>query len=215
MGLKNKFYLIFTLTLLIISCKKENSSTVTEINYPNFSAVKPGNYWIYQHYKIDNSGNSTPMDIFDSCYVEKDTMINSKKYYKLNRPNHGNLFPINNLIRDSLHYIINSKGEILFSSQDFQTIFISYYDILNSTDTITHTVFKMEDKNATTITQAGTFTTSNAEKTIYLYSNNIVSNVKTGNTLYSEKTGIITESANIFQFAMYNYERRLVRYHVN
>jgi hypothetical protein len=60
-----------------------------------------------------------------------------------------------------------------------------------------------------------TFTTSNAEKTIYLYSNNIVSNVKTGNTLYSEKTGIITESANIFQFAMYNYERRLVRYHVN
>lgn len=217
MNFKIKLFTFIVIVSLLNSCKSDDENFVNlPINqlYQDYSASKVGNYWIYQHYKIDNNGISTPIEVFDSCFVEKDTTINSKKYSKLFRPNHNNLFPYNQFIRDSLHYIVNSRGEILFSSQDFQTVFYSHSDILNSNDTVCKSFFKMDNKNATTLTPAGTFITSNAKETQYFYSHNVITLTKTRNTLYAEKIGIVSESAFIFPMAMYNYERRLVRYSI-
>ena len=72
------------------SCKKDTEPEPTSLpittTYPNFSRLKVGNYWIYQQFDIDQNGNATPKNIFDSCYVEKDTLINGKTYMKIIKP---------------------------------------------------------------------------------------------------------------------------------
>ena len=217
MNFKIKLFTFIVIASLLNSCKSDDENFTNlpkNQSYPDYSASKAGNYWIYQHYKVDNNGLSTPLEIYDSCYVEKDTIINSKKYFKLHRSDQNNIFPSNQIIRDSLHYIVNSRGDILFSSQDFQTVFYTHYEITNSIDTVVKAVFKMDNKNATTNTPAGTFITSNAKETQYYYSNNVILITKTRNTLYAEKIGIVSESAIIFPMAMNNYERRLVRYSI-
>jgi len=100
------------------------------ITYPNFSQLKVGNYWVYEQFDIDATGNATSKNTFDSCYVEKDTIINSKTYLKIVKPKP--YFTNQNDIsfqKDSLHYFVNCNGKILFSSQDFSTIFESSYII--------------------------------------------------------------------------------------
>jgi len=75
--------LAFVSSTLFIGCFKENQESVV---YPDFAMLKVGNYWIYQYFDIDSLGNATATNTYDSCYVEKDTTINGKTYFKIYKP---------------------------------------------------------------------------------------------------------------------------------
>jgi len=207
------------MTAIIYSCKKdtEPATTPSTTSYPNYSQLKVGNYWVYQQYDIDENGASTPKDIFDSCYVEKDTTINGKTYFKIVKPKSNSTGELDiSFQRDSLHYIVNSNGKILFSSQDFTSIFDLYYIIASQTDTICKTTRQMADKNITVTTTAGTFSTSNSKETFFMYPNwASLGNQKYRHTKYAENIGIIIETLPIFALDPRSVERRLVRYHIN
>lgn len=205
------------------SCKKKKvqepeqiettATPVTPATYPNYTQLKIGNYWIYERFNVDQQGNATSQNVFDSCYVSKDTLIRGQKYFKYNNLSLLSSFKY---VRDSLHYTINSNGEILFSSEDFTTNFHDSYSTANPGDTIYHAIYKMTDKDATTTTAAGNFTTSSFQKKYIIYPNyNQGLPVRYMNTRYCKNIGMITETQPIFLSVLSTVERRLVRYHLN
>ena len=163
-----KISFLFVLTLssiLINSCKKdkdESSAPEPSPSYSNYSQLKVGNYWVYQQFEVDTNGIATALPKLDSCFVEKDSMINGLTYYKLVKPkpfttNQKEVF----FERDSLHYLVSLGGPILFSSQDFSSIFSTSYIKFGPGDTVCRIEQQMADKNQVVSTPAGNFSSLN------------------------------------------------------
>lgn len=213
--------LAVSVIVILGSCRKkskDNPEVIVEepqVVYDNYSGLKVGNYWVYERFKIDSTGATTSLNIFDSCYVEKDTTINGQKGFMVFRPD-----PIFNANRkfwkDSLHYIVCNG--IQFSYQDFTTEFINRYNINPPSDTVYHLVKKMNEKDFPVTVPAGTFVTSAQNLTYYYYAPNYyytAYKVRTVRTRFAKNIGIITENLQFYSSQIYDIERRLVRYKVN
>jgi hypothetical protein len=220
--MKKKAFLLslFVMTIVIYSCKKEKEPEPTPVpvvtTYPNYSQLKVGNYWVYQRFDIDTYGNATPKSIYDSCYVQTDTIMNGKTYFKVVEPD-PNLSSQRDIsfLRDSLHYIVNNYGMILFSSQDFSSIFLSRY-MLSGPDTLCLNIRKMSDQGMAVITPAGTFMTIDAIDTYYMYPDyTLAGNPRYRHTRYSENIGIVVKTLAFYLHNPNYFERRLIRYHLN
>ncbi|MBI3519773.1 MAG: hypothetical protein HY062_10505 [Bacteroidetes bacterium] len=212
------------------SCKKDTKKEPVEdiqqnasvVTYPNYSNLKTGNYWIYQRFQIDGTGNETALPIIDSCYIEKDSVINGSTYYKYVSPRFGWFedptvsTPMGiEFLRDSLSYIINWGGQVKFSSQDFTTVFISGY-MSSANDTTCRYVFKMEDKNVSITTPSGTYITSSFNENYYMYPGfDQGGTFRQRHLRYAENVGKITESGPVYAGLPTQWERRLIRYHLN
>lgn len=217
MKFKTVFLLLLVLSILFYSCKKEDDQNQVFGGYVNYSTLKVGNSWIYQIYDVDSSGNSTPRNEYDSCYVEKDTIINSNTYYKVVKPNINYNEPFIYYLRDSLHCIVNSSGKILLSSWEFQSNIYENYWTTETNDTILHVAIKMGDQNFIVSTAAGNFSTVNAKETYtinpkFTYPGG---SIRYRNVRYSPNIGIVTEILPFYLSKPNYYERRLVRYHLN
>jgi hypothetical protein len=201
------------LTFFFSSCKKDSSTTTT---YPNFSQLKVGNYWVYERFNVDSSGNATAIGIFDSCYVEKDTLINNTLYFKVIRPEVAGSNYSDKFVRDSLHYLVNNVGQILFSSQNFTDTFYNYYVTAGATDTVCEVFVKMADKNLSVNSPAAQFQTYSFKQTFKMYPNwSANGNPRNIDTRYAENIGIVSETLP-FPATNPNYiQRRLVRYKLN
>lgn len=121
---KQLFFFLFVLgsLLSLISCETEEPNETQVVYLP----MSVGNYWIYQHFKIDSLGNELPLRMYtDSVYIVKDSIIDGEKYYKFENSIHFEKFK--GFFRDSSGYLIKSTGEIIFSSTNFQdTIHYDY-----------------------------------------------------------------------------------------
>lgn len=213
------------------SCKKDTKNEpeevdqqpLSQVSYPNYSNLTVGNYWIYQRFEIDGTGTETTLSVTDSCYIEKDTIINGNKYYKYVSPNFGVTGSPNSLspnvaefFRDSLSYMVSSSGRIEFSSEDFTTIFQSKYGINPPSDTIYRFEYKMGDHNFGTNTPSGTYSTSSAKEYYYMYPNySTGGSVRVRNTRYAQNIGKVTQEWYFFASIPNRWERRLIRYHLN
>jgi len=210
----------------IVSCKKKKKDEITEDetpqpianNFPDYNPHKAGNYWIYERFEIDEDGNSKSLHEFDSSYVEKDTVINNKTYTKIRRQDF--LFKQFNYLlqRDSLHYIIGPSGGVIFSSEDFTTVFNRFSNVDQSGDTIYKVSVKMADRDFEVSAPAGKFLTSAMKSTIFTfpaYASPNVPNPRNMYTRFAKNIGVITETEVPFLGSPLLRERRLIRYHVN
>ncbi len=201
------------LTVIFSSCKKDSSTSNT---YPNFSQLTVGNYWIYEQYNVDRYGNAAASGIFDSCYVEKDTLINNIRYFKVIRPEVLGSNYSDKFVRDSLHYLVNHLGQILFSSQNFTDTFYNYFVTADPSDTICNVFVKMAEKNLTVSVPAGQFQTSSFKQTFKIYPKwSIQGNQRKIDTRYAENIGIVSETLPFFLGDPNYIQRRLVRYKLN
>jgi hypothetical protein len=219
---KKNVLLLFVLSTFFLSCKKENDDddttpTPASASYPDYSQLHVGNYWIYERFDIDSAGgNETATGELDSCYIEKDTVVNGNIYYKFRRPSSSSVWDITEYLRDSLSYTVDLNGRIVFSSQDYWSIFFDYYSIINGTDTIYHKVQQMADINGTTVVPAGTFTTLNSKSTYYMYGSWAATGAERPiHKKYAQNIGLVLESLPFFASSAAYSERRLVRYHLN
>jgi hypothetical protein len=227
---KKYFALGLLSTLFFIACNKDKinepetpEETPSVVAYPNYSNLKIGNYWIYQRFELDGSGGETPLAVIDSCYIQKDTLINSHTYFKYVSPNFGiaitpsiSTSPVAEFYRDSLSYIITSTGRIEFSSQDFTTIFYSYCGVAGPNDTVYRAEIQMKDQNVSVTTPAGNFVTSNFKETQYMYPNYTMNGaIKYRSLRYAENVGKVTQEWYLFSMVPTRWERRLIRYHLN
>lgn len=186
--------------------------------YPNYAQLKVGNYWIYELYTVDSLGNATSLNQFDSAYVEKDTLINGKTYYKYIRGQHPLARLADTFVRDSLHYIVNRSGERLFSSQNFSDNLYNQPFIIEFPipDTVCQIIAKMDDKDMMVSTPAGTFVTYNYKKIFYMFPNwDQQGRVRVLDTRYAENVGIVIETYPFYTSMPGYVQKRLVRYRVN
>lgn len=204
--------LVLFITAMVSSCKKENDTNVT---YPNYAMLKQGNYWVYQVFEISSTGYAVATSDYDSCYVEKDTVINGNTFYKIVKPNNMGMSPVT-FLRDSLHYIINNNSEIMFSSQNYSTTFSNYYYVLNNmNDTVAYITTAMADKDIVTGVPAGNFTTSSFQTTFDMWPNyDNAGDIRRMNTRYAKGVGIVSETLPFYVSNPNYFERRLVRYYV-
>lgn len=204
-----KLLLIACAAVLLISCKKDEGEKTTI--YPDYANLKVGNYWIYQRFKIDTTGAETALDKYDSCYIEKDTVINGTTYCKMTRPRLPNHSVYNYYWRDSLGYVVDTAGIICFSAEDFTTVFDTTYHI-ETWDTVFVSTSRMVDKDRLITTPAGDFVTRtfqvryDLEEWLTPYSPRYI------NKRYSKDIGIICETLDIYSSDPAFTERRLVRY---
>jgi len=217
--MRNSIIVILVIAFFcLFSCKKDKDQDNTndpETTYPNFAQLKVGNYWVYEIFNIDSIGNATSSNKFDSCYIEKDTTINNLNYFVFRKTCSMFITPTT-FIHDSLHYVVDNHGKIIFSSQDFTSIFYTTYTTIQPNDTASENSFKMDDKNVVVSTPYGSFTTYNFKETCNIYPDHVVNtNTRYWNTRYAENVGIVTQSIAVFLYSQDTYERRLVRYHLN
>ncbi len=199
---------------LVFSCQKDSVNPVE--TYPNFTQLKVGNYWIYEVFRVDTFGVATSQGTFDSCFIEKDTLINDKIYYKYNKPRAYPSAYEDRFIRDSLHYLVNHLGDILFSSQNFTDTFYTYTYFANQNDTISEVFSKMADRDLNVITPAGEFVTHSMKETSKMYPKwSSQGKIREIDTRYSENVGIVTETLPFFQGLPFYTQKQLVRYNIN
>ena len=174
-----------------------------------------GNYWIYQHYKIEPDKTETALEVYDSCYIEKDTLINGYMYHKLISPS---ILSENRVkyLRDSLHYIVDSAGTKTHRSlRQRCDLFRSYFILASENDTLCRVVIKMDNQSHEIITPAGTYTTLSVRETYFFYPNwNSNGNERYIDHYYADKIGIVKETLPFFASDPSYRERRLIRYHV-
>lgn len=114
--------------LLLQACKKEETSPVPGPiaasslgDISEFSNLRIGNYWIYDHYKVDENDNILETVRTDSVWVAGDSVINGVTYKVVNYAAAGNPGPVFNawLWRDSANHLLqswNSEPDLLFST---------------------------------------------------------------------------------------------------
>lgn len=220
----SKFPMWIVVSLLtFIGCKKkatiDNPPTPT---YNRYSMLETGNYWIYERFQIKTDGSAVPLGIFDSCYVEKDTLINNNTYHIINRPNPWGSIPERWIVRDSLHYMVSNMGHIMFSSEDFKTTFSTHFSVIDIEDPITHlpvpdtvakVTTKMTDRNALTSVPYGILTTSDFITAYQMYPKYAMpENPRYEHRRFSKGIGMVSETLHFFTSNPEYTERRLVRF---
>jgi len=206
---------LFTLLVTTWSCKKDDEPiTENPVTYDDYACLKTGNYWIYQQFTVDSLGNATPTDKYDSCYIEKDTVVDGKIYYKMIRPLYAGMQPTILYLRDSLHYVVGITGSRYFSSQDFSSVF--YYGVINfEGDTIAEQRMQMANPNTSVSVPAGTFTTHDCQTQFQFHPPyNFNGNVRYQHARYAKNKGIVLETLPFFLSNPNFTERRLVRSYI-
>lgn len=219
----NKHLLFIAVILSLASCKKDDATPPATVN--EYTQLKPGNYWVYKHYLIDSAGNAQPGAIgfpgavrYDSVFIEKDTPINGITYHKEVEVIYSGGTKTSYL-RDSLQYLVNNAGTILFSSTDFTNVFASKFldPTQFSTDSALSYTIKMGEKDKIIAVPAGSFSTValiiNWTFFPFAAQHKQVSN-RAQYLRYAKGIGKVSETMSFYVGDPNYTERRLVRYHV-
>lgn len=217
--------LTIAVCIATIACKKEKTFTLTPPTpppppnttyYDDYMALKPGNYWIYEYYELDSAnGTAHAMGTYDSAYVEKDTVINRRTYHVYNYRNIFSNEKRTRYLRDSLSYTVEISGRIVFSSEDFTTVFRTYIFGPNGvTDYSINVTEQMGFRNETTVVDAGTFTTSAFLETYIFPASYPYGPMRQYAHYYTKGVGLIKETTGFYEQSPKVYEKRLLRYSV-
>jgi hypothetical protein len=219
--MKNVLLILGSL-LIIYSCKKDEIQKDPPIGASDYLPMNIGNYWVYQQYEIEDSFQDIPSPIYDSIIITKDTLIHNTNYYKFD---HYQCYLINNSIqthnegplyyRDSLKYLVSSKGQIFFSENNFSDTLLTKVE-LNKKDTIYRITYKAERSESRLTVPAGSYyELINFKGTVNCnpkYSK--TKNSRFTDTYYAAGVGEIFRSA-IFLQGTNKLEKKLLRYKLN
>ncbi len=210
----NKIVIAVCLILSFNSCKKESQKVSETLNFEAYGGLKVGQYRVYETYYIDQNGHETRDTInMDSVVITDQVTLNGNQYYR--ETHFSNKIKIfDDYLRDSLHYMVNHRGQIYYSSLDFQIIFKSDFVIYG--DTVCKREFFMCDKDKITTIPAGSFQTITYRNKMYNYPKvNGQYPITNADMIYAKDVGLIFESAYSAGSIDTHSERRLVRYGKN
>jgi len=137
--MKTKLLVLFILASTIYSCKKDNIDPGTPapetIPMNAYFPLSIGNYWVYEFTTRLPDGTVVGTPSIDTLKITGDTLIQSYTYYILetNKPSLNTSF----MRRDSLGYIINTKGAITLFPSGNEGIFNFHYGFMGAGNTDT------------------------------------------------------------------------------
>lgn len=210
--------LIFSFAVLFCivffsSCKKDKNEPTPETKpVPEYATLKVGNYWVYETYFTDAQGSTTITENYDSTFIEKDTLINGKVYYKKVAQS---LFKSTiSFWREENGVLVDQLGKPLPS----ETGVINTSFIIVSNDTLLETISTLLPDETTINVPAGIFKVRTIEHTNKIYDqgpNGRVYRIKKNHTQYHPTLGEITYSY-FYAYPKDNshYERVLARTNV-
>lgn len=208
--MKRPLLILVAFVMLIASCKKENddSQPFSETIYSSYLPLKIGNYWVYEWFNTDTNNITEPMNKFDSIYISMDTLIHYNTFYKMEGTMLGSMSYVQ-FVRDSLHYLVNSAGTVLFSSEDFTNILY----VQDTVADLFYSTCKMEDKDVEINVAAGNFFTYDYRQTIHHLDNNYHWGERANHNRYAKDVGRVLFTN--FYYSSPNYmEARLIKYSV-
>ena len=208
-----KLFLIGVMISILTSCqKKDEIPAETKSEYLPLSI---GNYWVYEHYMVDSSGIETVLPHIDSIFINKDTLIRNNKYFILE----GHNYPYQriDIVRDSSKYLVNSKGEILFSETNFSDILYHTVELINTVDTVYTIDWKMFIVENQVNVPAGLFEALNYKGDINYYYGSQNSHLAVNtflNNYYSPYVGRLLSTYRYYSKPYERIEKRLTRYYI-
>ncbi len=174
---------------------------------------------MYNTYIIDSLKNEELVSEYDTIKITGDTLVNGEEYmifYGKHNAVSANSGSFERLYRDSLEYIIDLEGKIIFSQKNFTNTLYSFYQLAGN-DTMFHAYAKMEIAQKEINLQAGNF--DSVLNYHFSVINWEIDNKweKSNDYLYAPNVGKI-----LWQFFYYSqyyniksyYEVRLVDYHI-
>jgi hypothetical protein len=209
--------MILLAMLFLFSCKKDENQPEPQPTpeEPAFNlALEVGNYWVYNHYRIDSGNIEVPMNRMDCTWVDRDTLINNITYVILENEGHLLNPGENKIVRDSAGYLVNNSGEIFFSSTNFtDTLYrlVTYYP----DETILYELTaKMEKPDQAVEVDAGSFEVLNFKSTISFTQDMGGGTTQYLNAYYANSVGLVLDTYKMVSTTSY-YERRLVRFYAS
>jgi hypothetical protein len=214
--MKHIFVVLF-IALLCSSCKKDGASPTQSLGsqekVTDYYPLTIGNYWIYQQYTADTSLVFTPMNRYDSVYVEKDSLYNGNIYKVVRSSFWSNV----NLIRDSSDYLVSNNGVKLFTIKQDAGILGAKYPY-GPDDSLFLDTWEMHNTDSVCNVPAGQFQAKYV--IIYLSSTNPQLPVyprfaSSCCYAYVKNIGQVYERLGYFPGPNSFFDERLVRYHIN
>lgn len=220
---KLMFVCVILPMLFAVSCKKDDKDEPKPQVKSDYLNLKVGNYWVYEHYKIDSLGNETHTSYVDSVVITRDTMINNLLYYVFEGVEmSGSQWKTLGYYRDSAKCLVDRNGNVIFSEINFSDTINEIVSYITPPDTLFYIYTLMEDPGKTITVPAGTFNALNAKGYLTMH----YSYIAPGNEIYHVElnryfgfgVGEILSTwtfANEYYSSRAYYEKRLVRYHMS
>jgi hypothetical protein len=206
--MKRVFLLILISGIISVSCKKdesEDNQTPTPTPSADYMQLEVGNYWVYQWYNIDSSGNESLMAKSDSSIITGDTLIGGRTYFKKLIVQNENYVEF---LRDSIGYLVDHGGMVRFSDHDFTKI-LRIEEIVPDVATIE---FQMANQDSLISISLGTYPTYNFRGTVYPMNPQYPYGINYTHNFYADGMGLIKTSSYYFSNPNLRVERRLVSF---
>ncbi len=150
--------LALSFSLILFSCNNDDGND-SENQQANFFALTVGNTWEYEVSRYSNIIEEYELqDLVITNRISAETVVDGETFYTFTTTSEGNdtcqlcLDDIGNeMVRDSLGYLINADGDILFSNTATE-------DYLLSSNTFGDIYGKFVNNNVNVNTPAGEFT---------------------------------------------------------
>lgn len=201
--------------IVLSSCKKDKNDPVPQPNpVPDYAVLKVGSYWVYDTYYSDSNGVETLTSQRDSMFVEKDTVINGKTYYKK---------VVVSMVNPSISYwrveggkLVNHLGNFL---PDKEGVLGSRTELMNNDTLFTATSTLLANETPVT-TAAGTFTVKTIEHAYKIYDKQQAGYSYRYKNTYSKYHPTLGDIERTYFYMsptsfQYNYIVRLTKYHIN
>lgn len=155
--MKTRILVGMYLLVVLVACNKESNVTNPVIEEPTYYPLTTGSYWIYNTYKIDSLKNEELISENDTTAIIGDTIINGHQYKVFYGKRYGHMeIKTEKYLRDSLGYIVNSNGKIVFCQTNFTDTLYSVA-IPNSLDTLYYEFTEMQSVVEEIILPSGAF----------------------------------------------------------
>lgn len=204
--MKRVILLLAVFGMIITSCKKDNTENqLVPVPEADYMQLEIGNYWVYQWYNIDTSGNESLIARYDSSIITADTLIGGRKYFKkliIQNVNHVEF------LRDSNGYLVDHGGMIRFSDHDFTKI-LRIMEIVPDIATIE---YQMANPDSLISISLGNFPTYNFRGTVYAMDPQHPLGINYTHNFYADGMGLIKTSSYYFSNPNLRVERRLVSF---
>jgi len=192
------------------SCNKDNNPTDKPVadSVLDYMPLAVGNYWVYETFSCDSGGVDCVSQSVDTTRITRDTVINDKKYYKLEGG--AAFFPDLAYLRDSGDYLVNHQGIIFFTCTDSLHLFNEQAILGQDSDTLFYWYNRLY--LPATPVQVGSESYDCLDFRTLLFRQQ--DNFQTGHQThhyYSKNIGLIKQTS-VFAISLKEFKRELVGY---